>query len=260
VTVLYGDQAPTIIAPAPRKVLGFGAPVPDFRPEALVYDDITPVAELLVSQEPPPGTVVGHGLTQIRLVVTDGSGKTGQAETYFEVGDVVSVGGVVNYQVFAHDASIRPFPVLSGVDAAEVVITELLVDGAVYRSSEGLMGPAVLNLPPGSHQIAFRVFNDGGQSSQSRPVLVHVLGSGEFPGEPTDDDLPLLAIQGSSEPDGEGCELELMVPLGKTMKLMRSVDLVEWELMETITGTGAPVIIKVDPMADRPREFFQLQE
>jgi hypothetical protein len=260
VTVLYGDQPPTITAPAPRKVLGFSAPVPDFRPEAVVYDDITPVAELLVSQDPRPGTVVGHGLTQVRLVVMDGSGKTGQAETYFEVADVVSVGGVVNYQVFAHDASIRPVPVLDGVDAAEVAFTELLVNGVVERASEGLMGPLALTLPPGSYQLAFRVINDGGQASQSRSVLVHVLGSGEFPGEPPDEDLPLLAIQGSSDPDGDGCELELMVPLGKTMKLMRSVDLVEWELMETITGTGAPVIIKVDPMPDRPREFFQLKE
>jgi hypothetical protein len=250
VTVVYGDLAPSITAPAGRSIKAFSGVMPDFRPEVVVYDDITPVDLLVITQSPPPGTVVGQGSAVVRLFVTDTAGNVGQSETYFEVAAVVSVGGVVNYQVVDPAASFSPVPVLDGASPDGISRTDFLVDGSVFSTSAGLMAAAPVQLPPGDHRIAFRVFNASGGSSESRPLMVYVLSTG------TPEPLPALAIH--TGPDG--CQLTCTLAEGKTWNLMRSKDLTTWEFVETVTGTGEAITIPFTSAPGTTKEFFRLEE
>lgn len=251
VTVVYGDLAPSITAPPGRSIKAFSGVLPDFRPEVVVYDDITPVDGLVVTQSPPPGTSVGQGTTVVSLFVTDTAGNVGQSTTYFEVAAVVSVGGAVNYQIIDFDAGFSPVPLLDGAFPDEISRTEFLVDGSVYRASSGLMAAAPVQLPAGDHQIAFRVFDASGQSSESRPLVIYVLPPNGTPGP-----LPALAIHAG--PDG--CQLTCTIAEGKTWDLMRSTDLITWEFVQSVTGTGEAIIIPFASTPGTKQEFFRLQD
>ena len=64
------------------------AAVPDLTERVNASDNCTPRAELLVSQRPAPGTLVGVGVHDITVTVTDAAGNTSTCSTVFQVADL----------------------------------------------------------------------------------------------------------------------------------------------------------------------------
>ena len=78
------------------------APVPDFLPGLMASDDVTPASELVRSQDPAAGALLGPGTHQISLTATDAAGNPASCSTTFTVyqtgdldqdGDVDSLDG-----------------------------------------------------------------------------------------------------------------------------------------------------------------------
>lgn len=61
--------------------------VPDLRPLVTVSDNCTPAADLIVTQSPMPGTVLGSGQHSITVTVTDAAGNSASCSSPVTVGD-----------------------------------------------------------------------------------------------------------------------------------------------------------------------------
>ena len=61
--------------------------VPDLRPLVVVSDNCTPTADLVVTQSPAPGTVLGSGQHSITVTVTDAAGNSASCASPITVGD-----------------------------------------------------------------------------------------------------------------------------------------------------------------------------
>lgn len=250
ITLLYGDQAPQISMLANVTAKAFSLPTPNFIEQAVVYDDYTAPSALILTQSPSAGTPLPQGVHAVVVSATDEAGNIGSTTVNVDVSAVVTVGAVVNYQVVPHGSSLSPVPVTT-VPASEVALTELLVNGVVVRLSQGLMPAGPLQLPPGSHNIQFRIQNAAGQSSISRNFLVTQLGEGS--------PLPLIAADIVQTPTGSACRVKFTIPAGQTYRLMRSMDLQSWSLHQTVVGTGAEMSVQVPISSAEPICFFRLE-
>jgi hypothetical protein len=245
-SIVVRNAPPTIIPPPSVTVRAFSAALPNFVPQTVVSDDITPAAQIIVTQSPPPGQIVtmGPGII-VTLTARDGSGQTSSAVTQFMVDSVVGVGGVVKYQFYPVGQVVSPFPVLApGTTAADVATTRLIVDGQVRATSAGLMAAAPLDLPPGPHEIAFEVVNAAGVASRSEVYPFGYMSANS----------PALIL----DPDANGqIVLRFNVPVGVTCCVQHSRDLLSWTTIHTVLGSGAEVSFPVVP--DGPKGFYRLQ-
>ncbi len=66
------------------------AVVPDLTSRARAYDNCTPRAELVVTQEPAAGTLLGLGSHEVQLTVADAAGNSTVCKVGFQVVDVVA--------------------------------------------------------------------------------------------------------------------------------------------------------------------------
>jgi VCBS repeat-containing protein len=74
------DQTPPTITCPSNKTIQLGsncsAAMPDYRSQATVGDNCTPVASIIITQSPAPGTILsGAGTTTVTLTATDASGN-----------------------------------------------------------------------------------------------------------------------------------------------------------------------------------------
>ena len=86
-----GDTTPpTITCPGTVASAGSGTCetiVPDLRQMVVVSDNCTPVNELVITQSPAPGTVLGSGQYGVTVTVTDSAGNAASCTTAMTVGD-----------------------------------------------------------------------------------------------------------------------------------------------------------------------------
>lgn len=256
ISLVYGDTAPQIAMLPNVTVKAFSLPTPNFIPQASIYDDYTAPSSLIVTQVPAPGTPLPQGVHSVVISATDEEGNVGSTSVNVDVSSVVVVGGVINYQIIGNGDTISPVPV-TDVPAAEVALTELLVNGEVVRLTQGMMPGGPLNLPPGSHSIQFRLQNAAGQSSLSRALLVTQLGE---PSAGEANALPAIGADIIETANGLACRVRFTIPAGQTYRLMRSMDLETWHLHEMITGTGAEMSVQVPIGAQDPTCFFRLEK
>jgi hypothetical protein len=245
-SIIVVNAPPVIVAPPSRGAFAFSAPLPDFVPQTVVSDDTTPTAQIVVTQSPAPGTVVLHGPGAIvTLTARDAQGNTATATTQFIVGPVVSVGGIVKYQIYPSGQNPSPFPVLvAGTPASAISSTKMIVDGVVRRTVAGLMTAEPLILPSGAHTIVFEVTNAAGLVSSSEPIVFGVSTSTN-PG-------PL-----SLDPDDGGqIVLRFSVPVGVNCCIQFSENLRDWTTIHTIIGMGTEVAYPVTPTA--AKGFYRL--
>lgn len=257
-SVVYGDQAPVVSAPAARSVKALRVMMPDLRDEVVAYDDFTAVENLTIVQTPAPGTPMLQGGYQVHIAVSDSAGNVGHAETYFEVASAVSVGGIVNYQVIPNQGSFTP-TLLADVPVAQIASSQLIVDNAVFRSAQGVMPPQPVVLPPGHHKVSFRIFDAEGASSESRPLVVFVLGSQSDPyGMALTGPMPVMAFNPAGAEPGEFV-IQVTLEAGKTFNLMRSTNLKDWTQVQVLVGTGELVTVPVELTAGATSEYFRLE-
>lgn len=83
VTVLP-DRTPPQCPPSPVVVTGCPALMPDFRTNGLVTDDCTPVGQISVVQNPPPGTPLLPGPNVVTLVVCDAMGNCRECDVFIQ--------------------------------------------------------------------------------------------------------------------------------------------------------------------------------
>jgi hypothetical protein len=103
--LFFGDTTPPVVNCPPPAVVTLGAnastvgnvrvckaPVPDFRSKTTFTDNCPGGSNLagaggVVTQEPPPGTLVGPGVHEVTLSVADARGNVGSCVTTFTVTD-----------------------------------------------------------------------------------------------------------------------------------------------------------------------------
>jgi hypothetical protein len=90
---IVADTTPPTIS-CPGSVTGAGAGncetvVPDLRPLVVVSDNCTPSENLVVTQSPTAGTVIGSGQYSITVTVTDASGNSSGCSSTIIGGDTV---------------------------------------------------------------------------------------------------------------------------------------------------------------------------
>src|SRR5206468_3533914 len=86
------NSAPTIITcpPAQKVVAGAGckAAIPNFVSNIVATDNCTPTNQLVITQSPSAGTLVGAGITAVQITVKDAFGNARTCTTSFTVCDV----------------------------------------------------------------------------------------------------------------------------------------------------------------------------
>lgn len=90
---IVADTTPPTIS-CPGSVTGAGSGncetvVPDLRPSVVVSDNCTPAGDLVVTQRPAAGTVIGSGQFAIVVTVTDAAGNSSSCESAILGGDTV---------------------------------------------------------------------------------------------------------------------------------------------------------------------------
>lgn len=91
VAITVGDTTPPTIS-CPGTVASSGrngceASVPDLRSRVTVSDNCTPGNNLIITQSPAPGTILGAGQYPITVTVTDAAGNAASCTTMISVGD-----------------------------------------------------------------------------------------------------------------------------------------------------------------------------
>ncbi|MEX2553072.1 MAG: SdrD B-like domain-containing protein [Actinomycetota bacterium] len=76
---------PIVICPEPQTVEACEAEIPDLLGEVSVWDNCSGEDELIVTQTPAPGTVVGDGTHVITITAVDAAGNVGTCSTTFTV-------------------------------------------------------------------------------------------------------------------------------------------------------------------------------
>ena len=94
VTVYVVDTtAPSVTPPAPVTASSDAncqAPVPNFLSQVLAIDNCAPRSQLVLNQNPAPGTLVGLGANQVIITATDPSGNVGSCTTSVTVVDTTA--------------------------------------------------------------------------------------------------------------------------------------------------------------------------
>jgi probable HAF family extracellular repeat protein len=91
VSVAVGDTTPPTVS-CPANVTPSGsnsceASMPDLRTQVVVSDNCTAANNLIVTQSPAPGTILGAGQYVVTVTATDASGNVGSCSTTITVGD-----------------------------------------------------------------------------------------------------------------------------------------------------------------------------
>jgi hypothetical protein len=88
------DATPPTIVSAPGPITievgaSCQATIPNVLPDIVAADNCTPVNQLVVTQDPAPGTIVGTGQHTIAVTVSDAAGNTAKASVTLRVLDSV---------------------------------------------------------------------------------------------------------------------------------------------------------------------------
>lgn len=91
VVQVVGDTTPPTIT-CPSAVTGGNSGncetlVPDLRSQVVASDNCTPASQLVITQDPAPGTVLGSGQYLITVTATDASGNSASCSSTLAVGD-----------------------------------------------------------------------------------------------------------------------------------------------------------------------------
>ncbi len=181
-TVTVGDHvAPVVTCPSgpPIRsgsivVRAFEPAVPDLLPGTTATDNLAPPVQLMLSQSPPAGTLVQQGTRRIVVSAADPAGNVGSCEVLLTVDGVVSVTGVVQYQVVPVGTTVSVTATYA-VPQAEIAQSTVLLNGAPVLVTPGaFVGPLDLVLVAGDYELQIVVSNLGGVASRSALVPFRV--------------------------------------------------------------------------------------
>jgi hypothetical protein len=247
--VTVADQAPQISALPSLSQTAFQGIVPDYRPLAVVSDDVTPASSLIVTQLPPPGSIVTQGQVPVRLTVRDESGQSSSAQTLFNVLPVLRLTAPANYTMIP---SGQPIMVNASVAVPLASIASYRVE---FIGAQGSRITTVTSLPaeipalpPGEYSLQITALNSEGKSSTSPSISLLILRPLTAPA-PT-----LLATAGG----GNNMLLQFPAPNGARCCVQKSTDLINWVDFEIITGAGLEVDVPVTRSPDEPAAFYRV--
>jgi len=181
-SVTIGDHvAPIVLCPSGPPIQAgsivvrtFEVAVPDLQPGTTVSDNLAQPAQLLLSQSPAAGLPVQQGTHRIIVTATDPAGNVGSCAVLLIVEGVVSVAGVVQYQIVPVGTPISVTATYA-VPQAEIAESTVLLDGVPVLNQPGaFVGPLDLVPPAGDHELRIVVTNFGGIASRSAPLSFRV--------------------------------------------------------------------------------------
>jgi probable HAF family extracellular repeat protein len=170
--VVVDTTAPSIVCPAALTLAVSGncqAAVPDLTLQAAVGDGCTPDGSLIVTQDPPAGSVLALGQHSVTLTVVDASGNSANCSVAVSVGDnvsptITSSPGTINLSVVANCQALVPD--LSGLVTASDNCTP--TDQLVVSQNPA----AGTTLAIGSHTATVTVADAGGNVATVNVTLV----------------------------------------------------------------------------------------
>jgi hypothetical protein len=236
---MVGDHEPPVVrctegvfTSGSVRVTAFQAPIPDALAVAVVTDNVTQVARLLLSQQPTAGTMVGQGTHPVTVSATDEAGNTGRCTVYFVVQSAVTVTSIPSYSVFTEGTPI-PVELGYGVDTGEVAETRVYVDGQLHHVVSGpLTEPLTLtSLGPGVHGVHVVIANAAGDTSTSRSRVFTVTPP------------PSLIEADLSSPDQETLTLHYQAAGDRLccLQVNETLDEETWETVHAVDGHDQPV-------------------
>ncbi|HEX5220944.1 MAG TPA: PKD domain-containing protein [Verrucomicrobiae bacterium] len=174
VEVVADTTAPTISCPG--TVTGAGAGncetiVPDVRPLVIVSDNCTPATDLVVTQSPAAGTVIGSGQYEITVTVTDAAGNSSSCSSTILGGDTVPptiVSSPASVTSATGDNCQAEVPSLKDLLVVEDNCTPAEALAVVQSPAAGTL------LPKGEHLVTVTVADAAGNSTSKHVTLMIV--------------------------------------------------------------------------------------
>jgi hypothetical protein len=173
---IYGEtdtEPPVIIACAPplavtASVDNCSFPMPDFT-SSIEISDNAPLDEMIITQEPAAGTLMGIGVHNVILYVSDKQGNKANCATTFTVNGFIYAGDDVYYMAvnatgFAGNALENDYMHCLPVTADMVNISIVSVSFDADLSLNTTSGHVVVHsvIEPGTYIIVYRIHEKGG--------------------------------------------------------------------------------------------------
>jgi hypothetical protein len=204
---LYAEtdtETPLILNCAPPLSVQAGVenctfPIPDFTTSMVVTDN-APLEELVVTQAPAAGTLVGIGVYPITLYVADKQGNQASCATTFSVHGFIYAGDDIYYMPvnatgFAGNALENDYmhclPVKPDMVTISIVFVSFDADLSLNLTSGHLMVHTAV--PPGTYTIVYRIHEKDGDPDMYADATITLY---------VDDPLPTRSIKLSATKNG----------------------------------------------------------
>jgi hypothetical protein len=173
-SVIVGDiAAPEWVSGLDLSTNAFAGVVPTYHP--ILADDCAGTNEIVVTQNPSPGTVVTQGAHLVTLVASDPSGNRSTNNTAFKVGPVLSITSPSEYASFLATTG-TPVTVQIVSNVTDVVrVNYYLDDNLVATSGDAPFGVILTNVAAGGYSLIAEAVNPDGLTSRSESVAVFFL-------------------------------------------------------------------------------------
>lgn len=176
-TLEVGDKTPpTVKCPPDRIIEGvWEFQLPNLTGQVLVEDNCSVASQIKVTQEPPPGTLLGAGVHCIQFTIMDAAGNVTTCRTCIDVRPLV-INGLYGAKP-TEPIAPASFNLSVTGDLAGTMLVEYFVNGTSIGGGKGAgFQLKWSNVPTGSYEVVAEAFSRGipTQAGRSRPAYVYI--------------------------------------------------------------------------------------